>query len=498
MILRDYQQDCKKQLLADLKDGHNYLGAILPTGGGKTCIFIELIDDYLKLYPTKRVLILSTLGVLTSQTFNKFTQFYPTASVGILQGKRKPGAYHQIVIATVQSAKDEKKIIRWIQGNEREVGLIVGDEIHRLSDTMQFENAVKQHKAQVIGFSASFYRENQLITNMFDKISYQISMQELIDKKRLVPIELQQVVVDGVSFEERLTTFVRIYMDKEMGKKAIVFSRTVEEAQIARNVFASQGIRSAVVTGDIERKTRDRILTDFNQDKIQLLTTCDVLSQGFDSCNLEVVMDLYGTKSVSQFIQRAGRLSRPEDGDSVKPHHIKQNGRYYTSCTTPQAKSGLYKKMLTYANYEGSKEYEMDIFDDLDFMKLVEEEKTSEKYIWTEEACKIVKMLEEKGSIELAKKLRKKDFPPRFLRNLNMVGEAIKSDRFFEDDIKSLEICIKDVSKELEKWIIPNGKMMGKHVSELPYYYRRFVLDKAPNGDIGQMVYKWWVIGDRK
>jgi superfamily II DNA or RNA helicase len=250
-ILRDYQLDCVEAVMEDLKE-NDRIGVIQSTGAGKTEQFIEISKRYIDDNPDKIVLVLSHLSILTSQTANRYRKRIPGLSVGILQGQRQPKISDKIVIATIQSAHDETKIRKWLRGRQFKVGLIIADECHRLISTQTFEKARKQHHAKLIGFTATPFRENTLMTNLFGTISYTISMQELIDKKRLVPFELNQIIIPrDTSSDERIMKTLALYLEKEKDNPAVMYWQTVEEARTARNVFESYGISCSVVTGDL-------------------------------------------------------------------------------------------------------------------------------------------------------------------------------------------------------------------------------------------------------
>ena len=59
MELRWYQQEAVAALLASvIESRENHPLAVIPTGAGKTLIICELINEYLSIDPTRKVLIL--------------------------------------------------------------------------------------------------------------------------------------------------------------------------------------------------------------------------------------------------------------------------------------------------------------------------------------------------------------------------------------------------------------------------------------------------------
>lgn len=490
-VLRPEQQECLDNVKEDLLQ-HNKIGVIAPPAFGKTETFIAVARDYLEDNPDKVVLVLSHLQILTVQTSKRFKKRTPNLRTGILQGQKIPNVSDKIVIGTVHSAKEINKVNRWLRGRKDKVGLVIADEFHVLLGNAMFVKALEQHNAKLVCFTASPYRDGYLMTNLLDTVSYTISMQELIDMKRLVPPIINQIMNPaGIESDELIMRTLALHLEKEKGNPAVMFWRTVEEARAARNVFEANGIKCSVVTGDVKGNVRDNIMDRFNAGEIEVLSTCDVLTAGADMPILEVIHMPYGTKSPTSFIQRVGRGLRPEDGDSLKSHHKKQDCRIYMGGEEPIIKSGFYRRLEHMIRNEGSESYEYDLFDELEFLEL-SQQTGSEKYIWTSEACEIIREMKRIGLENLASKLSKKDFPPRYLKNLSMISDSICE--IESDNFQSLD---KAIRKTASKWIFPSGKLIGRHVREAPYYYRKFVLEKFPDTQIGRMIYDWWVIKKR-
>ena len=493
MILRPYQKDCYDSIIADLDANIALLGVIAPASAGKTVIFIETAKHFIRTHPDKKVLVLSTLGILTDQTFDRFKSFAPELKIGILQAERIPERDCQVVIATVQSAQDEDKILHWAWSKDTNIGLIIGDEIHSLLDTARFKKAVEQHKAQVVGFSASFYREAQLITNLFDRISYQISVQELIDQQWLVPIQLKQVLVSKeAEFPERAAIFLKIYLEELKGKKTFIYCSTVEETGHIAALFLSHGIQCATITGNVTGQLRRDLMQSFEQGKTDVLITCNVLSQGVDSQKLSAILDIYGTGSPTLFIQRSGRLGRTQDGYKLSPTHWKQTATYYTAASAPQIKAGFYKSMLDYALNEGDKKREKDCFTEKEYLDLLLEPKTSQTYMFTHTLCEIAESFKALGLVNVYDLIRTKKIPDRYLKSLDLVKLALQGN-IEKDNWLAVEKAMREGAKNSPemRWIVPSGKQCGKHVKDLPYYYKEWVLTNAPNSYVGKLLIEW-------
>jgi len=123
MELRDYQKEALKFIWADLFKEKKSL-CVLPTGTGKTELFIKLVEDYLEAFPGKRALIMLNKIKLLKQTEKRFAPIFGKDRIGIFCGSvgvhetAKP-----ITIASIQSIHDIKV---------EDLGLIVLDEVHNV------------------------------------------------------------------------------------------------------------------------------------------------------------------------------------------------------------------------------------------------------------------------------------------------------------------------------------------------------------------------------
>jgi DNA repair protein RadD len=72
-----------------------------------------------------------------------------------------------------------------------------------------------------------------------------------------------------------------------------------------------------VITGDTEKRAREKILAEFKGGRIKCLINVGVLTTGFDYPGLECILIARSTMSLSLYYQMVGRVMRPfknEDG----------------------------------------------------------------------------------------------------------------------------------------------------------------------------------------
>jgi hypothetical protein len=94
----------------------------------------------------------------------------------------------------------------------------------------------------------------------------------------------------------------------------------LEHARHVANAFNAAGIPAATVEGGTPIKERQQMYQDLRQEKILMLTSCNVISIGFDEPSVEVGLLLRPTQSSALHLQQIGRVMR------ISPHTGKGYG----------------------------------------------------------------------------------------------------------------------------------------------------------------------------
>jgi superfamily II DNA or RNA helicase len=87
----------------------------------------------------------------------------------------------------------------------------------------------------------------------------------------------------------------------------IGFCVSIQHAKFMAEKFNERGIVSAVLLGETETTERTRLLSDFRAGRIRFLFTRDVLSEGLDIPDVNTVLFLRPTESLTVFLQQLGR-----------------------------------------------------------------------------------------------------------------------------------------------------------------------------------------------
>ncbi len=349
--LRDYQEEALKKWL-----GHSGRGIIaLPTGSGKTVIAIAAIAII-----GRRTLIVTYTKEQMFQWREMIYRFtdIDKSYVGLFYAEIKRLA--PITITTYQSAFRNIGILG------RYYDFLVIDECHHLPADKFKTIAIHSLAPYRMGLSATVVREDGRHVELFPLmggIVYHVSAAELSArgylaryrvytvKVRLTPDEVKEYrelrktfreLAGGRGFKEvleaarkgdrkaadalRIHSKLRLLVAnskskikkaveiarKELraGNKIIIFTQYVDQAK-----RISEELNAYLLTGELDSRTRKRILDEFKHVPSGILVVTTVGDEGLDIPDANVGILVSGTGSRRQFIQRLGRLLRPKPGN---------------------------------------------------------------------------------------------------------------------------------------------------------------------------------------
>jgi superfamily II DNA or RNA helicase len=107
---------------------------------------------------------------------------------------------------------------------------------------------------------------------------------------------------------------VEHYLRLAPGKRAVAFCASVAHAEHVADAFRASGIPASFLDGSLDPAERDKRIKDFEAGRTLVLTSCDVVSEGFDLPAIEVAILLRPTKSLSLYLQQVGRALRVFEG----------------------------------------------------------------------------------------------------------------------------------------------------------------------------------------
>jgi superfamily II DNA or RNA helicase/HKD family nuclease len=122
---------------------------------------------------------------------------------------------------------------------------------------------------------------------------------------------------DDIRAKQRLDVIVKAlgrYTPELADVRGVGFCAGVEHARYMAKHFNEAGITSNLILGDTPREERVESLRGFREGKITFLFTVDVMSEGVDIPEINVVLFLRPTESLTVFLQQLGRGLRHAPG----------------------------------------------------------------------------------------------------------------------------------------------------------------------------------------
>lgn len=323
MNLRPYQINSVHAIREAYKSGARKPLLVLPTGGGKTVIFSYITKQAAE--RGKTVVILLHRVELVRQTSEKLTEM--GVDHGVIHPQYRPKYYKQVQVASVQSLARRMRYLL-------EPDLIVIDEAHHAPAGTWRKITEVWLESKCLGVTATPIRsDGKGLASSFDILVEGSNIKELIEEGFLVePLVYSIPSADISGLRKRGNDFRRedaaAVMDKPKivgdvvshyrkladGLPAVAFCVTVEHAENVAREFRAQGYRAMSADGTMSDADRKRVLGGLATGEVQVLCTCDLISEGTDIPAIAAVILLRPTMSEGLYLQQVGRALRPMSG----------------------------------------------------------------------------------------------------------------------------------------------------------------------------------------
>lgn len=334
--LRPYQREAADAITTKLDaDGRALL--VLATGLGKTVVGGSVIGEHLERHSDDQVLVVAHMKDLVAQLekalWEHLTKRTPTH---LLTGEVKPLNRDGVVCATVESAL----------GAVREgyrPNLVMVDETHHVAEDGRFADLLDElESARQFGVTATPWRGDKYdIENRFGRAVYKVGITDGMRKGYLAQVEyrlfldnldwhvVEEASRHGYSIKElnrklfvpaRDAAVIDRLLDawhRTKGGRVIVFCETVAHAQHFRDLLRQTlpAWRSTeALHSDMLKRDRDVILAKFRRGDVPILCAVDVLNEGIDVPDVNIIAFMRVTHSRRIFIQQLGRGLRVRAG----------------------------------------------------------------------------------------------------------------------------------------------------------------------------------------
>jgi DNA repair protein RadD len=319
--LRPYQARGADDIRRAFASGKRAPLYVAPTGSGKTALFAHI--SHAAAAKGNRVLILSHRIELVDQISDALTRT-DTAHGFIAAGY--PASEEACMVASVQT------LVRRLDAAPTPDLIIVDEAHHARAGT--WESILKEWPlARRIGVTATPMRASgEGLASVFDCLVLGPTVAELTPEY-LAPARIWAPPTIDTS---GLHTLGGEYLTKETeeranrpgvtgdalahyrqhadGKPALVFCVSVKHASDVATQFREAGYSAAMLKGGMDRHLRRDVMADFRAGRLQILTSCDLFTEGLDAPGCHVGIVLRPTQSLALWRQMCGRILRPSAG----------------------------------------------------------------------------------------------------------------------------------------------------------------------------------------
>ncbi|MGM9476170.1 DEAD/DEAH box helicase [Pedobacter sp. GSP4] len=325
--LYPYQQHAIETLFEKMQGTTDELRLLyqLPTGGGKTVIFSQIADRFIKKYG-KKVIVLTHRQELCKQTSLalKNTGVNNKVVNSAVKKISKKDYYHCYVamVETLKHRIDDGLI------DTDGVGLVIVDEAHHNS----FHKLLKKIPgARVIGVTATPFSADiaRPMKNFYGELVLGEPVSSLIEQGFLAKpksfgyeVELNTLNrgIHGdftvsssdelYSSKAMLDLLIHAYREHSLGKKTLIFNNGIFTSRKVLEIFQEAGYPIRHLDNQTESAERIEILKWFKKTRGAILTSVSILTTGFDEPSVQSVILNRATTSLTLYHQMVGRGAR--------------------------------------------------------------------------------------------------------------------------------------------------------------------------------------------
>jgi superfamily II DNA or RNA helicase len=490
-IEKEDKNETKKELYAYQKDDidaiferidnapkQHHLLYQLPTGGGKTVIFSEIVRRYLT-NSDKKVVVLTHRIELCKQTSKMLKGFDVKNKIINSKVKELPDQNeYSCFVAMVETLKNRINDEKLHLDN---IGLVIIDEAHYNS----FRKLLSAFKnAFILGVTATplssniklpmhqNYDElivgdtiNSLIENGFlakaITYSYDVGLTSLkVGINGDYTVKSSDDLYTNMAMQEKL---LHAYTEKSLGKKTLIFNNGINTSLYVYETFREAGFPIRHLDNTSSAEERKDILQWFKKTPDAILTSVGILTTGFDEPTVETIILNRATKSLTLYYQMIGRGSRKlPNKDIFTVIDLGNNA----------ARFGLWSEPVNWQHIFKSPEFYLEnLRDDTEIELYFKYSMPPELRLKFSKTAEVNFDVDEEHKLIIAQNLRSKVVLDKSLEqhssmcvdNTETLQEAKSLARELDEDIecriKRYSKCLSQCSKNYREWLVEDYKM---------------------------------------
>ena len=327
---RDYQRAAIEAIHEAIKNDSNRGLVTLATGLGKTLVASTFIAEYLEKNSSAKILVLAHMSDLVRQLeAASWRQLSKYTETHVWTDGEYPSSSEGVTFATWQSVE---KAFRGGEPLEGVFDLVVVDECHHAPSSAYSALLRDLRPSFLLGVTATPWRgDGANLRPLFGDPVFSMDVVKGMQRGFLAEVDYQ-MMLDGIDWEEirRLSVqgltvrdlnqtlyvperdlgmieIVCNAMDKIVGPRVLVFCRSIPHANRLANFFRQFDIAAGVLHNELHRSERFRNLTNFRAGSLKVLISIEMLNEGIDVPEVNLVVFARVTHSRRIFLQQLGR-----------------------------------------------------------------------------------------------------------------------------------------------------------------------------------------------
>lgn len=316
---------------------------VVPTGGGKSLIMAEFIRESLRRFPKNRFLVLTHVRELIRQNYEEFLGQWdsPLNSIaGVYSaGMKRRDLGSPVLFAGIQS----------VYNRVEELGpyhLVLVDEAHLVPKRGQgryltFLDAMRELNPKVrrVGYTATHYRMNGGYLHrgddrIFTHVAHEVRLEdlvpdhlcELVVKQPKESFDVRGVAISAGDFNRKqleskimpktiAATYEAVSIARDHDRRHwLAFACTRKHALQIRATMMDCDVDAEVVFGNTPKVERDYLTDKFRAGELTCLVNVGVLTTGFNSPLIDLLIVMRPTQSPGLYVQIMGRGMRNSPG----------------------------------------------------------------------------------------------------------------------------------------------------------------------------------------
>ncbi|MDQ0154652.1 DUF3427 domain-containing protein [Robertmurraya andreesenii] len=332
----------QKEILEKLEVEREVFGrkknlVVAATGVGKTVISAFDFKKYFEKNRSAKLLFVAHREEILTQSLHTFRAILKDSNFGdLLVGNHQPSSINQLFVS-IQSF-NSKKLFEYTTPDFYD--FIIVDEFHHVAAD-SYQRLLKHYEPDIlVGLTATPERmDGKDILAYFDHtIAAEMRLTEAINQKLLSPFqyfgvsdtvdlsnlkwnrggyeirELENVYTANTKRSSQIVNSLKRYVTEIGEVKGLGFCVSIEHAKYMADYFNQVGIPSIALYGEVDRATREDAKRQLVSGEINFIFVVDLYNEGVDIPEINTILFLRPTESLTVFLQQLGRGLRISEG----------------------------------------------------------------------------------------------------------------------------------------------------------------------------------------